>query len=252
MLHAYGCSWTEGQGIDGESNYTDRTELQLYRNQYSWVNLLSNKLELPHINNGLSGVSNEKIFNKIILDIRKGIIKNNDFVTIMWTSSLRDNVSFLPNNEWVSWSVKELIETPERFINSYTSENITYNNFIQYYKKFFIADVFNLNYYNIVNQNYIIFIQKIFEFYGIKYIMIDGFDIMVNNLNIGDDKTHLINKNNYWGFGNKTSKELINETNLEDKWEMITLPEVAPHPNKNGYYIISEELYNYIKTNKLL
>jgi hypothetical protein len=252
MLHAYGCSWTEGQGIDGESNYTDRTELQLYRNKYSWVNLLSNKLELPHINNGLSGLSNEKIFNKIILDIRKGIIKNNDFVTIMWTSSLRDNVSFLPNNEWVSWSVKELIETPERFINSYTSENITYNNFIQYYKKFFIADVFNLNYYNIVNQNYIIFIQKIFEFYGIKYVMIDGFDIMVNNPNIGDDKTHLINKNNYWGFGNKTSKELINETNLEDKWEMITLPEVAPHPNKNGYYIISEELYNYIKTNKLL
>jgi hypothetical protein len=108
------------------------------------------------------------------------------------------------------------------------------------------------NYYNIINQNYIIFIQKIFEFYGIKYIMIDGFDIMVNNPNKIDDKTHLINKNNYWGFGIKTSRELINESALENKWEVILPPEVAPHPNKNGYYIISEELYNYIKTNKLL
>jgi hypothetical protein len=252
ILHAYGCSWTEGQGVDGESIYTNRTELQLYRNQYSWVNLLSKKLGLAHINNGLSGLSNEKIFNKIILDIRNGIIKNNDFVTIMWTSSLRDNVSFLPNNEWVSWSVKELIETPERFINSYNSKDTFYNNFIQYYKKFFVTDVLNLNYYNIINQNYIIFIQKIFEFYEIKHLMIDGFDIMVNNLNKIDDKTHLINKNNYWGFGIKTSRELINESSLENRWEVILPPEVAPHPNKNGYYIISEGLYNYIKTNKLL
>jgi hypothetical protein len=252
ILHAYGCSWTEGQGVDGEQTYTDRDELKNYRNQYSWVNLLSKKLGLFHINNGLSGISNEKIFNKIVLDIRNGIINKNDFVAIMWTSTLRDNVSFLPNNEWVSWSVKELIETPERFINSYNSIDISYNKFIQNYKKFFITDILNFNYYNIVNQNYIIFIQKIFEFYGIKHLMIDGFDIMVNNPNKIDDKTHLINKNNYWGFGIKTSRELINESSLENRWEVILPPEVAPHPNKIGYELISEELYNYIKKNKLL
>ena len=252
MLHAYGDSWTEGQGVGGELIYTDREELKKYRNQYSWVNLLSNKLKLSYINNGLAGISNEKIFNKIVSDVRNGIIKNNDFVTIMWSSSLRDNVSFLPNNEWISWSVNELIKTPDRFINSYNSEDTSYNDFIKYYKKFFITDVLNLNYYNIVNQNYIIFIQKIFEFYEIKYLMVDAFDIMVNNPNKIDDKTYLINKINYWNFGIKTIKELVNESNIENKWEILLPPKVAPHPNKNGYYIISEELYNYIKKNKLL
>ena len=251
ILHGYGCSWTEGQGVDGELIHINREELRKYRNEHSWVNLLSNKLGLSHINNGLSGLSNQKIFNKIISDIQKGNIKSGDFVTIMWTSSLRDNVSFLPNNEWVSWSVKELIETPERFINSYDTDDTTYDSFIQDYKKFFITDVFNLNYYNIVNQNYIIFIQRMFDYYGIKYLMLDGFDMMVNNPSKDDDKTHLINKKNYWGFGKKTSRELINESNLENRWEAIKPPEVAPHPNKNGYQIISDELYKFIKQNNL-
>jgi hypothetical protein len=252
MLHAYGDSWTEGQGVDGESIYTNREELKNYRNEYSWVNLLSKKLKLSCVNNGLAGVSNEKIFNKIVSDVRNGNIKNNDFVIIMWSSSLRDNVSFLPNNEWISWSEIELIECSHRFINSYDSEDTNYDNFIKNYKKFFITNVLNLNYYNIVNQNYIIFIQKLFEFYGIKYLMVDAFDTMVNNPNKIDDKTYLINKINYWNFGIKTTKELINESNLENKWEILLPPKVAPHPNKNGYYIISEELYSYIKKNKIL
>jgi hypothetical protein len=252
MLHAYGDSWTEGQGVDGELVYTDREELKNYRNEYSWVNLLSKKLDMPFVNNGVSGNTNYKIFNQIIFDIQSKKLKSEDFVIIMWSSSLRDNVSFLPNNEWISWSNTELIKVSDRFINSYDSEDTHYDNFIKNYKKFFITDVMNFNYYNIVNQNYIIFIQKIFEFYEIKYLMVDAFDIMVNNPNKIDDRTYLINKVNYWNFGVKTTKELINESNLENKWEILIPPKIAPHPNKNGYYIISEELYGYIKKNKIL
>ena len=252
MLHAYGDSWTEGQGVDGELIYTDREELKNYRNEYSWVNLLSKKLDVPFVNNGISGYGNNKIFNQIVSDVQSKKIKSEDFVIIMWSSSLRDYVPFLPNNEWISWSEIELIKLPDRFINSYNSADTSYDDFIKDYKKFFITDVINFNYYNIVNQNYIIFIQKIFEFYGIKYLMVDAFDCMVNNPNKIDDRTHLINKINYWNFGIKTTKELINKSNLENKWEILLPPKVAPHPNKNGYYIISEELYSYIKKNKIL
>ena len=104
MLHAYGDSWTEGQGVDGELIYTDREELKNYRNEYSWVNLLSKKLDVPFVNNGISGYGNNKIFNQIVSDVQSKKIKSEDFVIIMWSSSLRDYVPFLPNNEWISWS----------------------------------------------------------------------------------------------------------------------------------------------------
>ncbi len=76
-------------------------------------------------------------------------IQEDDFVVIMWSSSLRDIVPFLPKNEWVSWSVKHLVELPHKFIESYQSENEKYNNFLYSFKELFITDLFNQNYYNI-------------------------------------------------------------------------------------------------------
>jgi hypothetical protein len=56
----------------------------------------------------------------------------------MWSSSLRDSVPFLPNNEWISWSIKHLMETPNKFKDSYKSHNKIYNSFLSSYKDFFI------------------------------------------------------------------------------------------------------------------
>jgi hypothetical protein len=119
-LHGYGDSWTEGQGTTNEVNEWKK---------YSWVKLVSDRLGISSINNGISGNSNLNIFNKVIDDLIEGKIKENDIVVIMWSSSLRDLVPFLPKNEWVSWSVKHLIEYPHKFVESYQSENEKYNNF---------------------------------------------------------------------------------------------------------------------------
>lgn len=252
MLRVYGDSWTEGQGanLEKENSLKNRDELQKFRNEFSWAKVLSDKINLEHTNDGLSGHSNLKIFNKISSDVKNGIITKNDLVIIMWSSSLRDTVNFLPNNEWISWSVRELINTPNRFINSFVSGDEKYDNFLQTYKELYISELFNQNYYNIVNQKYIIFIQKLLEFYNVKYIMCDGFERMIIDLNKKDDITKHINKDSYWGFNNKCLREYLTELKRDDIWEVKNMTKdifLSLHPNKIGYQIISDVLYNFLK-----
>jgi len=238
-LHGYGDSWTEGQGT-----IPDRNEWK----NYSWVKELSDKLKIKSNNNGISGNSNLNIFNKVVDDLIEGKIKKNDMVVIMWSSSLRDLVPFLPKKEWVSWSIKHLIEYPNKFVESYQSENEKYNNFLCSFKELYVSDLFNQNYYNIVNQNYIIFLQKMFEFYEVKHIMCDAFESMVIGLNKYDNKLDIIDKKYYWQFGKKTVRDFLNETNREDIWEHIENYKDRPtqHPNIDGYKLISDELYYFI------
>ena len=239
-LHAYGDSWTEGQGTTD-----DRKEWKTH----SWVKIVSDKLGVTPINNGISGNSNLNIFNKVVDDLIEDKIKENDTVVVMWSSSLRDLVPFLPKNEWVSWSVKHLVEYPHKFVESYQSENEKYNNFLYSFKELFITDLFNQNYYNIVNQNYIIFLQKMFEFYKIKYVMFDAFESMITDLDRKDSKLEIINQNYYWEFNKKTIRDLLNSTNRDDICEHIENYKDRPtqHPNIEGYCLISEIIYDFIK-----
>jgi lysophospholipase L1-like esterase len=239
-LHAYGDSWTEGQGT---------TEDRQQWKTHSWVKIVSDRLGVAPINNGISGNSNLNIFNKVVDDLIEDKIKENDIVVVMWSSSLRDLVPFLPKNEWVSWSVKHLVEYPHKFVESYQSENEKYNNFLYSFKELFITDLFNQNYYNIVNQNYIIFLQKMFEFYKIKYVMFDAFESMINDLDKKDSKLEIINQNYYWEFNKKTIRDLLNSTNRDDIWEHTENYKDRPtqHPNIEGYGLISEIIYDFIK-----
>ena len=135
-LHAYGCSWTEGNGADLliENELPTPVEKTKFRNEHSWVKHLGEKLNLPVENNGVGGNANLKIFNKVVEDVRSGKISKDDFVVVMWSSSLRDYVPFLPTGEWISWSIKSLALRPERFITSYRSEDKKYDNFLESYK----------------------------------------------------------------------------------------------------------------------
>jgi hypothetical protein len=256
VLHTYGCSWTAGEGSDRIIEDTLKGEEKLkFQNQNSWVKFLAEKLNIPHINNGICGNSNNKIFNKLVDDVRNQIIKKDDFVIIMWSSSLRDMVPFLPSGEWVTWSIKHLIQEPHKFVNSHNTENADYDNFFTKYKEFFIGELFNQNYYNIVSQNYIIFVQKLLQHYGIKYLMCYYFESIIVDLDKKDDVTHNIDKRYYWNFDKKTFRDFLNETNKLDIWEYQTSTfktKATQHPNKIGYQLISEELYSYIKRNKLL
>lgn len=254
ILHAYGDSWTEGEGCDLEiEKDLKNQDLIVYRNQHSWVKSLAEKLNVNWINNGKSGNPNAIIFNSIIDDVVTGRIKKDDFVIILWSSSLRDYAAFLPRQQWVSWSVKHLINLPEKFIHSYKSNDSVYDRFLSEYKSFFLNKMFNQNYYNIVNQNYIIFLQKLFEYYGIKYFMADAFDKMIVGLDSKDDITDLINKNQYYYFGKKTMRDYLNETNTDcfESKEMLE-KNPAQHPNKLGYNLITQEIYNYIIENNII
>jgi hypothetical protein len=252
ILHAYGDSWTEGEGCDSlQEKRLKNQDLIIYRNNHSWVKTLAEKLDINWINNGKSGNPNSVIFNSIIDDVTNDRVKSTDIVSVMWSSSLRDYAAFLPKQQWVSWSIKHLINRPDKFIESYKSNNATYDSFLHEYKTFFLKNLFNQNYYNIVNQNYIIFLDKLFEFYNIKYFMSDAFDKMVyfEQLNEDDNYLHLINKNSYWNFGNKTIREFLEETKT-DCFENVNEP--GKHPNKMGYKLISQELYNYIVKNNII
>jgi hypothetical protein len=255
-LYAYGDSWTEGEGTNWahEQTIKDRQQLQLFRNEHSWVNHLAKKMGLEPVNNGWSGRANNVIFNDVINDLRNDKIKKGDFVVIMWSSTLRDYVPFLPKGEWISWGQLELSILPHKFTESYQFGDDKFNTFLSNYKKFFLLELFNQNYYNIINQNYIIFLQKMLNDYGINYLMCDAFDLMVQKLSKEDDVTYLINKNNYWGFGEKSLESWMMKNHKNDPvWEVKTPNpmKVAQHPNDAGYKLITEELYNYIVKNQL-
>jgi len=257
-LVAYGCSWTEGEGADVSIESTlSPNEKRKFRNENSWAQKLSEKLNISEcINRGVSGNSNRRMFNDIIKDIENGNVTSNDFVCIMFSSSLRDYVPFLPQGEWISWSVKHLLQTPDRFYNSYDEHGVShkFNTFLSKYKKYFITNLFSQNYYNIVNQNYIIFLQQLFNHYNIKYIMSEGLELMVDNVNKSDDKTNLIDYSNYFGGGKETFRSFLNKLKRSDIWEKVeNFQEIATqHPNKEGYKIIADELYTFIKQNKIL
>jgi lysophospholipase L1-like esterase len=252
ILHAYGDSWTEGEGTNRDIETSLKNQdLIIYRNNHSWVKLLSDKLEVNSINNGKSGNPNSVIFNSIIDDITNQRIKKDDLVIIMWSSSLRDYAAYLPRQQWVSWSLKHLINRPDKSINSYKSDNEKYDGFLKEYKNFFLDNMFNQNYYNIVNQNYIIFLQKLMDFYNIKHIMVDAFDRMVDTLKLNDSDNylHLINTDKYWNFNVKTMRDFLEDTK-SNCFENTNEP--GKHPNEYGYKIISEEIYSFIKLNNFI
>ena len=173
-----------------------RSEKIIHQKENSWVKFLSDNLNLPYENNGISGNPNNKIFNQIVDDVKNGITTKNDLVVVMWSSSLRDYLPFMPHGpkgEWLSWSTKHLMETPERFFTSTQTENRYYDFFMEDYKKFYLTNLYSDLYYSMVNQNYIIFLEQFFAHYKIKYILCDGIEDMFLGLNAEYDKTHLIN-----------------------------------------------------------
>jgi hypothetical protein len=85
--------------------------------------------------------------------------------------------------------------------------------------------------------------------------MCDSFENMLINLDKKDNITNLIDDSKYWQFNKQTFRDYLNEIKRLDIWEnqneqFETL--ASQHPNKEGYKLISEELYNFIKQNKIL
>ena len=258
-LFSYGDSWTEGEGISPktENSIDSREERKKFRNEKAWPKILSDLLECNHINQSLSGSDNNLIFNTIISDIKSGSIKPGDLLIVMWSSSLRDDVPFFPKNEWHTWGIDYLKKEHQFqwFTSTALTKNANYNDFLVSFKEFFIGELYTQDYYNIVNQNYILFIQKLCEFYKINYMFCDAFDKMIDNIKPENDKTYNINKSIYWGFYEKTFKDFLIKTTNPFVWQspyadIIKSPMM--HPSETGYKLIAEELYRFISNNNII
>lgn len=251
-LVAYGDSWTIGEGCNREIEDTlSKHEKMAYQKENSWVRFLSDNLSIPYENNGISGNPNNKIFNQIVDDVKNGITTKNDLVVVMWSSSLRDYLPFMPHGpkgEWLSWSTKHLMETPERFFTSTQTENRYYDFFMEDYKKFYLTNLYSDLYYSMVNQNYIIFLEQFFAHYKIKYILCDGIEDMFLGLNKEYDKTYLINSKYYWGYMKQSFRDWLIERTDETFWEFKEKWETrgTQHPNIKGYRMIADELATFI------
>ena len=260
-IYTYGDSWTEGVG--GNRTEEDSTnileEKTNIRHRYSWPTQLSKLLKLDLQNDGVGGFSNNAIFNAVSLKLKNGIITSDDFVIIMWSSSLRDPLPFFSTqDDFFIWGkrYKKKEYLLKYIFDGITGDNLKYNRAEKNFRDYYISNLFNETYYNIVNQNYILHLQFIFKELGIRYLFCDAFDTTINkNIEVLVDKTDLIDGDRYWGYRNKTMADLLINTNRKDVWEdndNWTNSTAGKHPSGIGYELMANELYKFINEGNLL
>ena len=260
-LFTFGDSWTEGVGSNLLEEYETEIpkERTLIRHKYCWPTKLSELIGCKVENNGVGSFSNNAIFNSVIYKLKNGSITSKDFVVVMWSSSLRDDLPFFPNeNNFTIWGkrYKEKKHLVKYIFDGIDSINKEYNRIEKDFRDYYIQNLFTDSYYDIVNQNYILYLQFVFNQLGVKYIFCDAFDSMITtHINSDIDKSHLIEANSYWGYKEKTFVDFLIKLNRKDIWEDGCYWEdstAGKHPNSIGYKLIAEELYQYILNNNLL
>jgi len=264
-LFTFGDSWTEGVGGDliEEEKTNSPEERTKIRQNFCWPKYLSDLLEIEFCNFGMGASSNKTIFDVVSHSIHNQTFSKNDLVVIMWSSSLRDSLPFFPDdNPWHFWGERYLNKKHiYQFIVNTTKLNNTDShiniNLKKDYKEFFLENLFSDQYYNIINQNYILYLQFMFDRIGVRYVFCDAFDTMIKkNILKEIDKTDYINKNHYWNFSNKTFKDHLCETNKKEVWEDKKLWDDnhygGKHPSKFGYQLIAKELYHWILEKNIL
>jgi hypothetical protein len=83
-LFTFGCSFTEGQGLD-------------IRNEVPYTNTLANKLEIKSFNLGACGMSNDYVYRKTF-ELIENYISKEDIIVIQWTHYLRKEFKFKHND----------------------------------------------------------------------------------------------------------------------------------------------------------
>jgi hypothetical protein len=260
-LFTFGDSWTEGVGgnIDEEHTTDIPKEKTIIRQKYCWPKHLSDLLKCEFVNLGIGAFSNNAIFNLIHHQLKNEIITQDDFVVIMWSSSLRDQLPFFPNEDSLHiWG--ERYKSKQHLIkyifDGITGNNINYNRIEKDFRDYYINNLFNNSYYDIVNQNYILHLQFMFKQMGIQYLFCDAFDNMISKEIIGEiDNSNLIDDSRYWGYREKTLANLLIDLKRKDVWEdncYWSQSTQGKHPSNIGYKLIAEELYKFLLNSNLI
>lgn len=274
-LICFGDSFTEGEGawlektVEIEKQYNKSSEGRLkvseFNYNYSWPKVLGDSIGIEAENYGSCGASNNYIFNSIFEFDQNSKITTDALVVVMWSSAIRDKLPFFPKlfsdngPVGLGWSFKELLEThyaPINFIMRYYKNDITkeYTEstlvpFMKDFFKKFTVNCYDDSYYNLINFNYIYFLQEFFKYKKVNYIFIDGFESM-NRFDPDYEKWDLIDKTKYWKFGESTAWDYLNNIG-GDVFENLELSFNPPgqkcHPNRHGYRLIAEELFRFYK-----
>ena len=269
---------------DYESNPSEgRRLISEFNFQYSWPTQLAKNLKIEEsykiesrkastkfLNAGSCGASNDYIFNDIFKKDALLNFKEGDLVVIMWSSSIRNKLPYFPkvfqkhSPIGLGWSLKEVFSHSDQYLES-NIHNFTrryYNDskdvnyvedtlkpFMADYFKPFITEVYDDQYYNLINYSYIHFLQSYFKFKGCDYIFIDGFEPM-NSFDPNSKKWSFIDKSKYWEFGKLTAWDHLNIIGgdvFENPDLSFSPPGQKCHPNRHGYKIIADLLYDFYK-----
>tara|TARA_B100000029_G_C17323627_1_gene869112 strand:- start:47 stop:880 length:834 start_codon:yes stop_codon:yes gene_type:complete len=267
MIYSFGDSFTAGLGVDREyetsqlgghpdwdvmtddEKNAQRSKVERFRNKNSYTAHFASKVNIGYSNKGQSGCSNIDILNLIFE--YDDYFKQGDIVFVGFTSSLRNPISFFPRKfsetEWKLAPNLDVLKdfttlkVNENMLELYTEESMS---FFQDYSKFYLTEMFDEQYYEIVNYNIIVFLQKYFEYKKVNYIMFDAFDYMVNK-----NYKH-INQKYYWNFNNETIYSYIasfNDEGLLEKAGYSSYNQAPRHPSIEGHKILAEELYKFYK-----
>jgi len=104
--------------------------------------------------------------------------------------------------------------------------------------------MFDEQYYEIVNYNIIVFLQKYFEYKKVNYIMLDAFDYMVNK------KYEHINQKYYWNFNKETIYSYtvsFNDEGLLETEGYNPYNQTPRHPSTEGHKLFAEDLHKFYK-----
>lgn len=277
-LIVFGDSWTRGVGSDLylEKRLFEKFDKQTAKNierkiqnKYSWGRCLAEKLNVSFQNNGEVANSNDKIVTSILNYHENNHEKTDkDLYVIMWSSGLRNNLSFIPqkiqsiSKIGIGFDYKSILKQKENNKKSFNpffkiEGNLNDDDFLvkkvePFFKEFtnniILNDIVDNSYFDFMNQMQIYFIQQYLEYFNVQYIMCDAFESMFSYSN---KIKKIINLENYYQPPNTNNFFDFIEQNYGEKYfENYGIDKKyqsnGKHPNKHGYKIISNLLYEYI------
>jgi hypothetical protein len=105
-------------------------------------------------------------------------------------------------------------------------------------------------FFSIQNQK----LKDALEAAGINEELFKVYETLSKNIVVGDSNV-MDKSQKYWEFNKQTFRDYLNKEKRLDIWENQDEQfetRASQHPNLEGYKLISEELYGYIKNNKIL
>lgn len=278
---SFGDSFTAGLGVDKAyeesqlskhpdwDKWTDkektkaRQKMKKFRDENSFTKFFADNYNVSYINRGNIGCSNKVILDSIFqFDYNNGF-EEGDFVLIGFTSSLRDNATFVPSiisenvMADISWSVKEMTHltmgsTKIVWKEKDNKSNQLYEEFYQQYVKDFLLNVYDEKYYDIYNLNLVHMIQSFLKYRKVNYIMFDAFEPMFRN-----EIPKQIDTTYYWEIGKKNIWSYLWDFNDERLYETDEVyftvdndrnENVHKHPSRKGHELFTKELIKFYES----